>query len=91
MGISDVASNFHSTLWFSKDDINNDIPKKILACGQFTICYELYMWVKSHDGRKTNMSGVLNQLNKDLKKILDDDWAEFKKDPYVMTDLYKLK
>lgn len=61
------------------------------ACGQFTICYELYMWVKSHDGRKTNMSGVLNQLNKDLKKILDDDWAEFKKDPYVMTDLYKLK
>lgn len=91
MGISDVASNFHSTLWFSKDDINNDIPKKILACGQFTICYELYMWVKSHDGRKTNMSGVLNQLNKDQKKILDDDWAEFKKDPYVMTDLYKLK
>lgn len=91
MGISDVASNFHSTLWFSKDDINNDIPKKILACGQFTICYELYMWVKSHDGRKTNMSGVLNQLNKDLKKILDDDWAEFKKDPYVMTDLCKLK
>lgn len=91
MGISDVASNFHSTLWFSKDDINNDIPKKILACGQFTICYELYMWVKSHDGRKTNMFGVLNQLNKDLKKILDDDWAEFKKDPYVMTDLYKLK
>lgn len=49
------------------------------------------MWVKSHDGRKTNMSGVLNQLNKDLKKILDDDWAEFKKDPYVMTDLYILK
>lgn len=91
MGISDVASNFHSTLWFSKDDINNDIPKKILACGQFTICYELYMWVKSHDGRKINMSGVLNQLNKDLEKILDDDWAEFKKDPYVMTDLYKLK
>lgn len=91
MGISDVASNFHSTLWFSKDDINNDIPKKILACGQFTICYELYMWVKSHDGRKINMSSVLNQLNKDLKKILDDDWAEFKKNPYVMTDLYKLK
>ena len=85
------SSNFHSTLWFSKDDINNDIPKKILACGQFTICYELYMWVKSHDGRKTNMSGVLNQLNKDLKKILDDDLAEFKKDPYAMTDLYKLK
>lgn len=91
MGISDVASNFHSTLWFSKDDINNDIPKKILACGQFTICYELYMWVKSHDGRKTNMFGVLNQLNKDLEKILGDDWAEFKKEPYVMTDLYKLK
>lgn len=91
MGISDVASNFHSTLWFSKDDINNDIPKKILACGQFTICYELYMWVKSHDGRKINMSGVLNQLNKDLEKILGDDWAEFKKDPYVMADLYKLK
>lgn len=91
MGISDVASNFHSTLWFSKDDVNNDIPKKILACGQFTICYELYMWVKSHDGRKTNMPGVLNQLNKDLKEILKKDWIGFKKNPYKMIDLYKLK
>lgn len=32
MAISDVASNFHSTLWFSDEDIDSDIPKKIHCC-----------------------------------------------------------
>lgn len=90
MRISDVASNFHSTLWFSKDDLDKDIPKQILACGQFSICYELYMWVDSHNGRLANMQGVLSQLSKDLKGTLKEDWGKFKENPYMLVDLNNL-
>lgn len=91
MRISDVASNFHSTLWFSKDDLDKDIPKQILACGQFSICYELNMWVDSHNGRQANMQGVLSQLSKDLKETLKEDWGNFKENPYMLVDLNNLK
>lgn len=91
MRISDVASNFHSTLWFSKDDLDKDIPKQILACGQFSICYELNMWVDSHNGRQVNMQGVLSQLSKDFKGTLKDDWGNFKENPYMLVELNNLK
>lgn len=91
MRISDVASNFHSTLWFSKDDLDKDIPKQILACGQFSICYELNMWVDSHNGRQANMQGVLSQLSKDLKGTLKEDWGNFKENPYMLVELNNLK
>lgn len=90
MRISDMASNFHSTLWFSKDDLDKDIPKQILACGQFSICYELYMWVDSHNGRLANMQGVLSQLSKNLKGTLKEDWGKFKENPYMLVDLNNL-
>ncbi len=90
MRISDVASNFHSTLWFSKDDLDKGIPKQILACGQFSICYELYMWVDSHNGRQANMQGVLSRISKDLKGTLKEDWRNFKENPYMLVDLNNL-
>ena len=86
MKISDEASNFHSTLWFSQADNDNKLPQKILACGQFSICYELYLWILKHSGNQPNMPKVLNQLKaKSVKKQLEDDWKAFKVDPYMLT------
>lgn len=88
MGYSDRASNFHSTLWFSQTDIENRIPEKILACGQFSICYELYRWTLSHKGNQPNMTKVLGQLKSDsMKDRLKGDWEGFKKSPDWMVDL----
>ena len=84
MGFSDRASNFHSTLWFSKTDIDNQIPEKILACGQFSICYELYLWSPEHKGHHSNMTKVLGQLKADsMIERLNGDWEKFKK---LLTD-----
>ena len=88
MGFSDRAANFHSTLWFSKTDIDNQIPEKILACGQFSICYELYLWSLKHKGNHSNMTKVLGQLKTDsMIERLNGDWEKFKKTPYWMVDL----
>lgn len=91
MAISDVASNFHSTLWFSDEDIDSDIPKKILACGQFTVCFSLYKWIIEHKGPQANMPKVLNQVKREtVRTILANDWNAFKKDPYMMFEIDKI-
>ena len=88
MGYSDRASNFHSTLWFSDADIENGIPEKILVCGQFSICYELYLWSKTHKGSQANMTKVVRQLISDsMRERLKEDWKKFKESPEWMVDL----
>lgn len=70
----------------SQADNDNKLPQKILACGQFSICYELYLWILKHSGNQPNMPKVLNQLKaKSVKKQLEDDWKAFKVDPYMLT------
>lgn len=88
MGYSDRASNFHSTLWFSKTDIEQRIPEKILVCGQFSICYELYLWSLTHKGKQHNITKVHGQLKSDsMRDVLKEDWEKFKKTPDWMVDL----
>ena len=92
MGYSDRASNFHSTLWFSKADIASLIPEKILACGQFSICYELYLWALTHKGNQPNMTKVLGQLKTDsMIERLKEDWEQFKENPDWMVDLNNIQ
>lgn len=92
MGYSDRASNFHSTLWFSKTDMDNRIPEKILACGQFSICYELYLWALTHKGKQQNMTKVLEQLKTDsMIKRLKEDWEQFKENPDWMDNLNNIQ
>lgn len=92
MGYSDRASNFHSTLWFSKADVDSLIPEKILACGQFSICYELYLWALTHKGNQPNMTKVLGQLKTEsMMERLKEDWERFKESPNCMVDLKNLQ
>lgn len=92
MGYSDRASNFHSTLWFSKADIDSLIPEKILACGQFSICYELYLWALRHKGNQPNMTKVLGQLKTDsMIERLKEDWEQFKENPDWIVDLNNIQ
>ena len=91
MGYSDRASNFHSTLWFSDADKEKNIPEIILACGQFSICYEIYRWSLSHKGNQTNIRKVHGQLKSDkMRKKLKQDWEKFKESPNWMIDLKKI-
>ena len=88
MGYSNWASNYHSTLWFSKADIENRLPEKILACGQFSVCYELYLWSLTHKGNQANITKVLGQLKtENMRNRLKKDWEQFKNSPDWMVNL----
>lgn len=92
MRYSERATNFHSTLWFSDADINNQLPEKILACGQFSICYELFLWGLTHKEKQPNMPKLLEQLKTDsVIERLTVDWEKFKQSPNWMINLKKIQ
>ncbi len=65
-----TASQMATTLWWSKQDIEVDRMNKLIACGEFTVCYNLLKYVI--DLQKS----LQDQSNKD--KILRGDGVEGK-------------
>ena len=52
---SEKANRMDTTLWFTEEDFSNDIPQTLVACGQYTICWNLIKFWKSRNGcRKSN-------------------------------------
>lgn len=67
------VSNFDTTLWFTEEDEKNGILKKLIACGQFTMCFNLIKYF------------VRNYKNNEFKEIRDDlekDFEMFNQDAY---------
>lgn len=80
---SDEVANIGTRLCFSGEQINNDIPKKLVACGQYTTCWNLLMWIKRNKGQASNDDGNETQhLLIQMEKQLKNDWEQFKINPF---------
>ncbi len=88
--VAEAAFNMATTLWFSAEDVKNHSQAAVIACGQFTTCFNLLDYTaklkKHYPGSETS---VYEQLSKDNQKIVDDIEATmkvhfdaFKKDPF---------
>lgn len=86
------AARMGTTLWFSKDEINNGMPKCLLACGQYTICWNLIVYIKKLKKRHSN--GEIATLTDGqqyilaLEPLLMGDWTRFQNNPYLKTSKY---
>ena len=71
-----IASECPTTLWWGKDDIAVDRMGNLVACGQFTTCYSLMVYIIElrNDGVD---SPQLQALYADLEK----DWLLFNEEP----------
>lgn len=84
--VAEAAANFGTTLWFTPEDQLGGTLNKLLATGQFTMCFNLIDYLETlvyNDGfanlppeTQTALTTLLDQCKK--------DWAEFKKDPYFL-------
>ena len=75
------ASAFGTTLWFSKNDKKNNILDTVIACGEFTTCYNLMAFLirnKSKELKDNNSKESL--LMKDLKAL----WNTFASKPLFL-------
>ncbi len=74
-----IASEMGTTLWFSKQDKELERLKNLVACGQFTACYNLLKYCVDLD--KANVVKDNKQLQ-DTISLLQKDWGSFVEDPY---------
>ena len=83
MNNSDEVANIGTRLCFSKEQISKEIPKKLVACGQYTTCWNLIMWIKRIKGQtSSNDENDTQRLLIQLEKQLKDDWEQFKINPF---------
>jgi hypothetical protein len=72
--LAQQAREMDTTLWF--DENNMDKRDKIIATGQFTMCFNLLVYLLEIE----EVNPISDSLQK-LKKALIDDWIEFNKNP----------
>ena len=80
--IEDIATEatlMGTTLWFDPNEEKDKKRDKIIATGQFTICYNLIKHIYRMEIIKPEVKN--DPKVQDLKQRLLADWTKFKKDP----------
>jgi predicted acylesterase/phospholipase RssA len=74
-----VASETPTTLWWDEKDLNVQRQDNLIACGQFTTCYNLMDYIL----KLKESGGVGEELN-GLSKQLETDWKKFNENSFFI-------
>ena len=77
--VSLIASEMPTTLWWDETDKKLDRYNALIACGQFTTCYNLIDYIVELEKDMPVSEEVLA-----LKKRLISDWKQFNENPKFM-------
>ena len=82
--VSARAASMATTLWFTDEEKADGMPRDILACGQFTTCYNLlsYLYDQQKDGAAPTRLSPLAACEEQLL----DAWQRFQEDPYWLVN-----
>ncbi|MES2131604.1 MAG: patatin-like phospholipase family protein [Bacteroidota bacterium] len=88
-----------TTLWFSPEQLGGEktLPDTIIACGQFTVCFNLLEYFEKYITNKqykSDYDSYSDELKKELMTLhasLLEDWKKFKEDPYWMVNEWNIK
>lgn len=80
---SKKSADFGTTLWFSKEDESNNILDTVIACGEYTACYNLLAHMITN--HKDNLQTI--PLYQELLLL----WNEFQKNPFYLVEQRKIK
>jgi hypothetical protein len=75
--IAESASRMATTFWFTKEQ---DL-KNIVACGQFTMCYNLLEFILRNHKERVKVPGSKIGV---VFRAAREDWKRFREDPYFM-------
>lgn len=76
-----TASDMGTTLWFDEQDVHNKALECLIATGQFTMCYNLIMYICELE---INKPASINDEIRNLKDKLLADWQLFQQNPQFM-------
>lgn len=83
-----TASETPTTLWWDKTDISKNRMQTLIACGQFTMCYELMDYILKLKADEDIGVIDLAEIDK-LYKTLEADWKSFNDKPLWLVDVLK--
>jgi hypothetical protein len=70
-----------TTLWFSKKELDNGMLDALIACGQFTMCWNLLKYLEKmrmKPGNTNEAHAIIASLELQLK----GHWDKFQNNPY---------
>ena len=77
------AATMGSTLWFTAEDVKTGMPQALMACGQYTMCFNLLDYLETIESDPTNLTSG-HQLLLGCKSQLLAAWQKFQLDPQWM-------
>lgn len=84
MEVVNAANSMPTTLWFSDKERKGRTLDKLIACGQFTMCFNLKKYIETIRKRKkvweTLDEATIREIE-ELEKYLTEDFEKFKKNP----------
>ncbi len=80
---SKLAASMGTTLWFTEEDKKAGMPQAILACGQYTMCFNLLDYLELIENNTANLTSG-HELLKACKPQLLAAWEKFQHDPTWM-------
>jgi predicted acylesterase/phospholipase RssA len=86
------ATSMSTRLWFTEEELegNQNMPDTLIACGQFTVCFNLleymekYLKHKKYEADYNNYDQNTKDSIEKLYSELMEDWKKFKRNPYWM-------
>jgi len=75
-----------TTLWFTNEQIRSGLPEKVVACGQYSLCWNMIMYIKKLRSNADNTNEGHQDLIK-LERKLIKDWKRFNVNPLFMANL----
>ena len=86
--VSLTASETPTTLWWDETDVAKNRMETLIACGQFTVCYELLDYILKLKADADNKVMDFTEIDI-LYKSLETDWKSFNKKPLWLVDALK--
>lgn len=83
-----TASETPTTLWWDKTDVAKNRMQTLIACGQFTVCYELMDYILKLKADKDNQIEDFSDIDI-LYKRLESDWKLFNNKPLWLVEKLK--
>jgi hypothetical protein len=78
--IANEARIMDTTLWFDENHVNSKKREKLIAAGQFTMCYNLIEYICHLERKEIAKPDVLELRNK-----LVEDWNQFQLEPLSLS------
>ena len=80
-GIAQIASSTKTSLWFTEKQLHDNVPAMILACGRFTTCWNLLIYIdKLKDLQQNDRTAFHDWMIAQEQPILEM-WNKFKQNP----------